>query len=641
MTGVEQDFDGSVYPEQSRGAQPNDSAPSTGATYEPYWQELDSQHLLAAVLEHLSDGLLLTDPNGQVMLINQALEQMLGRPAATLLDKPLPTDLAPGIGPIIGQALEASPQYALGEISLDDGRCIQVNASAVEGERGAVVGVVTTLRDVSRRRAAERVKDAVLTAISHEFRTPLASIVGFAVLAQKTLDGRLVPRIPAGDPKTHSILARISDHLQRIDESGRQLKQMVNDLLDLADMEAGRLQWHMTDVNLVDAIHTALSAVASQAEEKGLSIRLSLPPDLPVARGDRARLAQAVTNLLNNAVKFTDRGEVRVSAGPLRVETGESLDVPVPLPPGDYLLVSVSDTGQGIPAESLPHLFEKFFQSEASLTDKPAGAGLGLAICREIVEHHGGHIWAESEPGAGSTFSFALPLDAQARPAQPILLRELRRRLAAALPEQAEPQTILVASADADLQRLLEEGLEPSEFALLQTSGGEACRRILESEVTSLLVLDLFLSNPDTLRGFSLPPVLLLAVVEADSGELRVALGEAIPQLAGVDLTLRSLPSYLAVAWNDVLPEGRLLILDAGAPSLGGINETLRAQGFEPVVSRPADASDPDQAVLEAALTLLRPARVQSTTRYRNPQRDTCTVVLADFGLNAYKRGWG
>jgi PAS domain S-box-containing protein len=607
------------------------SASSTGAMNEQCQQGLDSQQVLAAVLEHLSDGFLFTDPYGQVMLINHALEQMLGRPAATLLGKPLPADLAPGIGPIIGQALETAPEPARGEILLGDGRCIQANASAMEGEGGTVVGVMTTLRDVSRRRAAERVKEAVLTAISHEFRTPLASIVGFAALAEKTLHDRLVPHIPAEDSKVHRAVVRIADQLRRIDESGQQLEQMVSDLLDLADMEAGRLEWHMGDVNLVDAIHVALSVIESQAEDKGLSIRLSLPPDLPLARGDRARLAQAVTNLLSNAVKFTDRGEVRVSAGTLRVDEGEAPDVPVLLLPGDYLLVSVSDTGRGIPAESLPRLFEKFFQSETSLTDRPAGAGLGLAVCREIVEHHGGHIWAESEPEVGSTFSFALPLDAQARPAQPILLRELRRRLAATLPEWPGPQTILVASADADLQRLLERGLNPDDFTLLGASGGEACRRVLRSETPSLLVLDLLLPGLDALHGLPLPPALLLAVVEAGEDGLRVALGEALPGLAGVSLALRSLPSHLAAAWDEEGPENRLLILDASAPSLGGITETLDAQDFEPVVSRATDANDPDQAILEAALALLRPARIQSTVHYRNPQRDLCTVVLVGF----------
>jgi len=601
-----------------------------GATDEQRQQAADSQQMLAAVLKHLSDGFLFTDPSGQVMLINRALEQMLGRPAATLLGKPLPVDLAPGIGPIIGQALENASEPTQGEIVLADGRTIQANASAMESERGRIVGVMTTLRDVSRRWAAERVKDAVLTAISHEFRTPLASIVGFAALAEKTLDERLVPHISSED-RVHRAVDRLTDHLQRIDESGRQLEQMVNDLLDLADMEAGRLQWHMGDVNVVDAIHVALSAIESQAEEKGLPLCLSLPPDLPVVRGDRVRLAQAVINLLSNAVKFTDQGEVCISAGTLRIGENEAPDVPVPLSPGDYLLVSVHDTGRGIPAESLPHLFEKFFQSQTSLTDKPTGAGLGLAICQEIVEHHGGQIWAKSELQVGSTFSFALPLDAPARPAQPILLRDLRRWLATASPEPPERQAVLVASADADLQRLLDKGLSSEDLILHQASGGEACRRILASETPSLLVLDLLLPGLDALHGLSLPPALLLAVVEAGDDGLRVALGEALPELAGVSLALRSLPSYLAAAWDDEESDNRLLMLDASAPSLGGITETLRAQDFEPVVSRHADDSGPDQVILQAALTLLRPARIQSTARYRNPRRDLCTVVLVEF----------
>ena len=623
MTSAAQGLDVSV--------QQNSSARATEAGDVPYQREFDSHHLLTAVLEHLSDGFLLTDPNGQVMLTNAALEQILGRPVATLLGKPLPADLAPGVGPVIGQALETAPEPAVGEISLDDGRRIQVSASAVEGEGGAIAGVVTTLRDVSRRRAAEQVKDTVLTAISHEFRTPLASIVGFAALAEKALSERLASHIPAGVPKAQSDLARVATHLQLISESGRRLEQMVNDLLDLADMETGRLQWNMADVNPLDVIHTAVSAVAPQAEGKELPIRLALAPDLAVVRGDRARLVQVVTNLLSNAVKFTDRGEVRVSAGILRAGAGKSPDLPASLPPGDYLLVSVTDTGCGISSESLPHMFEKFFQSGASLTDKPAGVGLGLAVSRQVVEHHGGHIWAESKVGIGSTFSFALPLDAQARPAQPILLRELRRRLAATSPEAVRPQTVLVAHTDASLQQLLERELNPDDFTLLMAADGEACRRALESKPPSLLVLDLFLSHLDALRRLSLPPTLLLTVVETDDDGLRAALGEAMPELVGVDLTLHSLPSLLALAWDDGQPEGRLLILDAGAPSLSGVTETLHAQGFEPVVSRPAGPGDPDQAILEAALTFLHPTRVQSTSCYRNPQRDTCMVILVEF----------
>jgi PAS domain S-box-containing protein len=603
-----------------------DRASHTNAPSTQDCLELDSQCLLAAMLEHLSDGLLLTDPNGQVMLTNPAFERMVGRPAATMLGKPLPADLAPGLGPLIGQSLEAAPEPTSGEITLDDGRHIQVNASTVESKRGDILGVLITLRDVSHQRAAEQIKDTVLTTISHELCTPLASIVGFTALAVKILDERLVPFIASQGPKARRALARITDHLHRIDESGRRLEQMTNDLLILADMKAGRLQWNMTDVSLLDVIHEATFTMKPQAETKGLPIRLSLPPELPIVRGDRARLIQLVVNLLDNAVKFTEQGEIGISATTLMDGKGD-----VSLPRGDYLVVSVFDTGQGISPKTLPHLFEGFFQSGDSLTYKPPGIGLGLSLCREIVERHGGHIWATSEPGTGSTFSFALPWDTRARMAQPILLRELLRRLVATEIEPQPPPTVLVAHADANLQRLLESGLSRDDFTLLQASDGEACRRILEVDTPSLLVLDLLLPNLNVLYDLSLPPTLFLSVSEAGDKGLRVALGEAMRGLAGMNLVLHSLPSHLALTWDDGQPEGRLLILDADAPSLGGVTETLRAQGFEPIVSRPADASDPDQAILEAALAFMRPARIRNVVHYRNPQRNLCTVVLAEF----------
>lgn len=603
-----------------------DRASHTNAPSTQDCLELDSQCLLAAMLEHLSDGLLLTDPNGQVMLTNPAFERMMGRPAATMLGKPLPADLAPGLGPLIGQSLEASPEPTSGEITLDDGRHIQVNASAVESKRGDILGILITLRDVSRQRAAEQIKDTVLTTISHELCTPLASIVGFTALAVKILDERLVPFIASQGPKARRALARITDHLYRIDESGRRLEQMTNDLLTLADMKAGRLQWNMTDVSLLDVIHEATFTMKPQAETKGLPIRLSLPPELSIVRGDRARLIQLVVNLLDNAVKFTEQGEIGISAATLMDGKGG-----VPLPRGDYLVVSVSDTGQGISPKTLPHLFEGFFQSGDLLTDKPPGIGLGLSLCREIVERHGGYIWATSEPGTGSTFSFALPWDTRARMAQPILLRELRRRLTATEIEPHIPPTVLVAHADANLQRLLESGLSPDDFTLLQASDGEACRRILEVDTPSLLVLDLLLPSLNVLTDVSLPPTLFLAVSKAGDSGLRVALGEAMRGLTGMNLALHSLPSHLALTWDDGQPEGRLLILDANAPSLGGVTETLRAQGFESIVSRPADASDPDQVILEAALAFMRPVRIRNVVHYRNPQQNLCTVVLAEF----------
>jgi len=604
---------------------------STSATDTKVWLKLENQHLLTAVLEHLSDGFLFTDPNGQVMLTNPALEQMLGRPAATLMGKPLPADLAPGIGPIIGQAMEAAPALAAGEISLDKGRQIQVNASAVEGERGELLGILATLRDVSHYRAAEQIKDTVLATVSHELRTPLVAIVGFAALAEKTLDERLAPFISSQGPKARRALARLADHIRHIVKSGQWLEQMVNDLLDLADMEANRLQWNMTDISLVDVIHAAMFDVMPQAEAKGLPIHLSLPPDLPVTRGDRTRLTQVVVNLLDNAVKFTDQGEIWVSAKTLKGGM-EKAGTTTPLPQqGDYLVVSVADTGRGVAPETMPRLFEKFFQSSTSLTDKPPGAGLGLVLCREIVEHHGGYIWVESEPDKGSTFFFALPWDAQARPVQPILLRELWRWVAATAPESASPPTVLLAHANTGLQQLVERSRSPDGLTLFQSSDGHACRRILESKVPDLLMLDPFLTHLNVLRDLELPPTLLLATVEAAGGGLRVALGEVMPELAGVDLGLHSLPSQLALAWDDGQPNARLLILNAGAPSLGGIDETLRAQGFEPVVSRPADETGPDQAILEATLALLRPTRIQSTTRYRDSRRALRSVVLVEF----------
>jgi len=243
--------------------------------------------------------------------------------------------------------------------------------------------------------AASEAKSVFLSNVSHELRTPLTSVLGFAKIIKKRLEERVFPLVPTNDSKVQHAIAQVSENLGVVVLEAERLTALINNVLDLAKIEAGKVEWNMTTVAVPEIIGRATAATTSLFEPNGLHFSKQIAPDLPEIVGDQDKLIQVVINLISNAVKFTEKGSVSC-----RAERKDS-----------EIVISVSDTGIGISAEDQPKVFEKFTQVGDTLTDKPKGTGLGLTICKEIVEHHGGRIWVESELGNGSTFSFALPVE--------------------------------------------------------------------------------------------------------------------------------------------------------------------------------------------------------------------------------------
>jgi signal transduction histidine kinase/HAMP domain-containing protein len=244
--------------------------------------------------------------------------------------------------------------------------------------------------------AANEAKSAFLAGVSHELRTPLTSILGFAKIIEKRLVERVFPTVQAEDRKTLRAIEQVTTNLDIIIAEGERLTAMINDVLDLAKIEAGKVEWQMQPIKVAEVIERATAATAALFEQKGLELIKDVTEDLPEVSGDQDRLIQVVINLISNAVKFTAQGSVTCRAR--RVDS--------------HILVSVSDTGLGIAQADQPRVFEKFKQVGDTLTNKPQGTGLGLPICKEIVGYHGGRIWVESELGKGSTFTFTLPIRA-------------------------------------------------------------------------------------------------------------------------------------------------------------------------------------------------------------------------------------
>ncbi|MFQ5839889.1 MAG: ATP-binding protein [Candidatus Methylomirabilales bacterium] len=232
---------------------------------------------------------------------------------------------------------------------------------------------------------ANRAKSEFLANMSHELRTPLNAVIGFTELLLDKTFGEI-------NAKQHR-------HLQNIWTSGQHLLSLINDILDLAKVEAGKVEIHLKSFDVPEALKAASDQIRPQAETKGLTLKLDLGKDLPLLRADPVRFKQILLNLLANAVKFTPTGgRVTVRARPV----GESLEI------------AVQDTGTGIQPEDLPKLFQEFTQLDAFLTKAHGGAGLGLALTKCLVELHGGRIWAQSPgEGQGSTFTFMLPLHSE------------------------------------------------------------------------------------------------------------------------------------------------------------------------------------------------------------------------------------
>ena len=229
---------------------------------------------------------------------------------------------------------------------------------------------------------ASQHKSQFLANMSHELRTPLNAILGYTELIVDEIYGKVPDKI--------------RDVLERVQKSGRHLLGLINDVLDLSKIEAGQLVLSLNDYTFEEVTQSVATAVGSLASEKKLKLLVDVPPGLPVANGDERRITQVLLNLVGNAIKFTDAGEVAVR---------------VTVPDGMFV-VSVADTGPGIREEDRQKIFEEFQQVDSSSTKTKGGTGLGLAIAKRIVEMHGGRIWVESTFGKGSTFFFSIPVRA-------------------------------------------------------------------------------------------------------------------------------------------------------------------------------------------------------------------------------------
>jgi signal transduction histidine kinase len=240
--------------------------------------------------------------------------------------------------------------------------------------------LLNEIQDKSRQLAeASQHKSQFLANMSHELRTPLSAILGYTELILDNLYGETPDKMRGV--------------LDRIQKNGRHLLGLINDVLDLSKIEAGQLTLTLTDYSLKDVVHSVFSAVEPLATAKHLSFKVEVPQNLPPGHGDERRITQVLLNLVGNAIKFTDKGEVAIKA----------------LATNGSFTVAVCDSGPGIGIADQAKIFEEFKQADSSITHKKGGTGLGLSISKRIIEMHGGRLWVESDLGQGATFLFTVP----------------------------------------------------------------------------------------------------------------------------------------------------------------------------------------------------------------------------------------
>ena len=431
-----------------------------------------------AILEGVADGVMVTDANGEITLFNAALERILDIPRVDVIGRSV-SEMS-GILSLAGTSwtelvsnwgqdeTEPSPEEILYDERLElNERVVSVRVAPVR-RQGAFEGTVSVFRDITKDVEVERMKSDFVSSVSHELRTPMTSIKGYIDLLYNGMAG------PVSDEQRR--------FLDIVKANADRLTVLVNDLLDISRIDDGRLRLTMEAVDPLKIIDLVITNHAPVADKRRQKLENVSEGPLPLVTADPDRMTQILTNLVSNAIHYTPTGgSVTIDA---HVEHG-------------FLVLQVQDTGVGIKEEDQDKLFSRFFRADTPLIQARSGTGLGLSIVRSIVELHGGQIWFDSTFGAGSTFSFSLPLAEEAEAQVPETARKFKT-----ISYRQQDKHILLVESDTAVAELISHQLRSrgGYRVHIEHSGREALARLLDNAYpTDLILFDLARADQNAL----------------------------------------------------------------------------------------------------------------------------------------------
>ncbi|HLX92750.1 MAG TPA: GAF domain-containing protein, partial [Puia sp.] len=504
----------------------------------------------------------------------------IGAPSASYLGVPIP------VGDEIIGVLSVQSTEVENRFTESDQRLLSTIAASV----GTAINRARLFEEVQlakqqaedASKAAEKAnqaKSAFLSTVSHELRTPLTSVLGFAKIIKKRLEERIFPATSLADPRTGKSMQQVSENLTVVVSEGERLTNLINDVLDLAKIEAGKMEWNMETVSVQEIMERAIAATSSLFEQKSLVLEKFIDPSLPPIQGDKDKLIQVAVNLISNAVKFTPTGKVFC-----RAERNDN-----------EVVVSVEDTGIGIALDDYDAVFEQFKQVAGdTLTDKPKGTGLGLPICKEIIEHHGGRIWLTSVVGKGSKFLFALPAQ-KTNGTTPIHLNDLVKQLKEHVAQSQfdiskKYANIMVVDDDDSIRSLLRQELGDAGYNVEEAANGKEALAKIRQNHPDLIILDVMMPE---MNGFDVAavlkndpntmniPIIILSVVQDKARGFRIGVDRYLTK----PIDTKSLFAEVGNLLEQGKSSKKVMVVDEDSTVVRSLAEVLQTKGYQVVES--------------------------------------------------------
>jgi PAS domain S-box-containing protein len=457
---------------------------------------------LRSILESAGEAIIMVDNRGTCVVANHQVGGVLGIPAERCIGQTIHELHTAGMRVFRGGGAlqwvagpDGSPPVeiltAVVETREEQARVFHEFSAPVQDEAGRVMGRIFVFRDITKETEVDRMKSEFIATVSHELRTPMTSIKGSLGLVLGGIAGPL-------PDEAKELLAIAQNNTDR-------LIRLINDILDISRIEAGKMEIKRAPLTVMDAVHKAIRELEGFANQRDIAVTAEVAGDLPRVMADSDRLQQVLVNLLSNAIKFSEQHtRVMVSAGQ----------------DDDQVWVKVQDQGPGIAKDHMSQIFEKFHRVDNASTRKTGGTGLGLAICKAIVEEHGGRIWVGSEPGKGSAFTFTLM--AEISPTEVPALVALGTK------------TVLVVDDDPDIVKLIMLSLEQEGFHTIGATSGDQALEIARTRRIDAITLDLLMPGmhglevarrlKDEVATRNIPVVVISAYTDGHEPEL-VALG--------------------------------------------------------------------------------------------------------------------